>query len=77
MKPYIIIVYNPTNRAYSMKRDYTILKSDLGIIKNPKEYVEFEHGWLPSFEYQRPDWVNKILKINGDNYSEFSAYWLY
>ena len=48
-------------------------------LRETEEFVEDWEGWLPTHEFQRPDWVNIMTESNpkeeiGDY---FHAYWLY
>ena len=72
-KPYIIVIYKPTGRAFSMTRHYGVLNPDLGIIDPPTEFIEDWDGWLCS---DIPRWVDKMGTLNQIT-SNFHAYWLY
>ncbi len=72
-RPYIIVIYKPTGRAFSMTRNYGVLNPDLGIIDIPTEFVEDWNEWLAS---DVPPWVDKMGTLN-EITQYFHAYWLY
>lgn len=73
---YIIVRHKMSGRAFSMARDYSVLENDLGIIDEPKDSIEDWDGWLPSYEWQRPDWVNQLGHPDYTTHL-FKAWWLF
>lgn len=78
MKPYVIIIHTPTKRAFTLDRGYNIVDSLIekaypavfGSVEADSKWI----GWVPQFEYQRPEWANEIIKQ--DRVQEFTAWWI-
>jgi hypothetical protein len=68
--PYVIIVHKSL-RSFTLNRCYGLICLDFELAKPPQKAVEEQVGWLPTYGYQRPVWVD-LYKPN-----EFTAYWMY
>jgi hypothetical protein len=76
---YVIVMYKPTGRAFSLDRAYCLKDSDLGIINCPQGFVDRCDRWLPSLFRQLPYWVQEM--VDGCSWEDFKnhfeAYWLF
>lgn len=71
--PYVMVVHEPSQRAYTLHRGYCVLEEDLDkdqisayrIMALPHET---EVGWRT---FARPDWADKL------DLEAFTAYWLW
>jgi len=67
---YIVVVHEPTHRAFTMDRGYELMDSDLPAIEAPVEgIVSVYFKWLPTMKHQRPAWIEEYPE------AEFTGYW--
>ena len=73
---YVVIYYEPEDKAYSLDRNYNLLEKNLHI-SNKKvvrsaidNHVQSWSGWVPSCDYQKPEWALNLK----DKF--FTAYWV-
>jgi hypothetical protein len=65
-----LIIRHKSGRAFSLNRNYKIIKSDFNCEK-PGNFSDYWKGWLPTEKFQRPEWIKEIPE------NEFTAYWMY